>query len=158
MLPPEAPGRTLGNVATPPLSTAPDSRLSDLYRSLGQACQRSHSLRMHANDDEKDNTGQVLRKVPRPRHAARQGAQGRREKATEGDLRDHEGQGPVRRVGAPRHKIGYSARRGLRELALIPRPIEELGGVDETIGTPPTRTLNGPNNRQCPMGATNLQG
>lgn len=83
---------------------------------------------MHANDDEKDNTGQVLRKVPRPRHAARQGAQGRREKATEGDLRDHEGQGPVRRVGAPRHKIGYSARRGLRELALIPRLIEELGG------------------------------
>lgn len=36
-----------------PLSTAPDSRLSDLYRSLGQACQRSHSLRMHTNDDER---------------------------------------------------------------------------------------------------------
>ena len=35
--------------------------------------------------------GRALREVPRPRHAARQGAQGRREKEAEGDLRGHEG-------------------------------------------------------------------
>ena len=80
--------------------------------------------------------GRALREVPRPRHAARQGPQGRREKAAEGDLRRHEGQGSLRRVKAPRRSAGYAARWGLRELAQIPRPIEELG-VDETIGTPP---------------------
>lgn len=50
--------------------------------------------------------GRVLRQVPRPRHAARQGAQGRREKEAEGDLRGREGQGPVRRVGFPQHRVG----------------------------------------------------
>lgn len=39
------------------------------------------------------------------------------------------------RGAAPGHKIGCAARRGLRELARIPRPIDELR-VDETIGTP----------------------
>ena len=74
----------------------------------------------------------------RDRGAARQGTQGRCEKEAEGDLRGHEGQGPVHRVGAPQHKLAVAARRGLRELARIPHPIEE-SGVDETIGTPPNR-------------------
>lgn len=39
------------------------------------------------------------------------------------------------RGAAPRHKVGCAARRGLRELVRIPRPIDELR-VDETIGTP----------------------
>lgn len=43
--------------------------------------------------------GRVLRALPRPRHAARQGAEGRREKEAQGDLRGHERQGSVRRVG-----------------------------------------------------------
>ena len=79
--------------------------------------------------------GRVLREVPRPRHAARQGAEGRREKEAEGDLRGHEGRGPVRRVGSRSIEWVVAARRDLRKLARIPRPIEE-SGVDETIGTP----------------------
>lgn len=43
--------------------------------------------------------GRVLRALPRPRHAARQGAEGRHEKEAQGDLRGHEGRGSVRRVG-----------------------------------------------------------
>lgn len=39
------------------------------------------------------------------------------------------------RGAAPGHKVGCAARRGLRELVRIPRPIDELR-VDETIGTP----------------------
>ena len=41
----------------------------------------------------------------------------------------------LREVPRLRHKVGCAARRGLRELARIPRPIDELR-VDETIGTP----------------------
>lgn len=50
--------------------------------------------------------GRVLRALPRPRHAARQGAEGRREKETQGDLRGHEGQGSVRRVGRTKEQSG----------------------------------------------------
>ena len=72
---------------------------------------------------------------------ARQGAQGRREKEAEGDLRGHEDQGPVRRVGPRSIEWVVADCRGLRDLAQIPRPIKE-SGVDETIGIPPARQFN----------------
>ena len=44
--------------------------------------------------------GRILRALPRQGHAARQGAESRGEKAVQGDLRDHEGQGSVRSLTA----------------------------------------------------------
>lgn len=57
--------------------------------------------------------GRVLREVPRPRHAARQGAQGRREKEAGGDPRGHEGQGPVHHVGTQQRKLAAACPPGL---------------------------------------------
>ncbi len=61
-----------------------------------QEAQEPAHILLQLAGQERQPLRRLLPEVPRPRHAARQGAQSRGEEAIEGDLRDHAGPGPLR--------------------------------------------------------------